>query len=336
MTDRSPHVGIGMPVHNAERYLRDALESFLAQTYSRFELTITDNASDDGTESICREYASRDDRIRYHRSELNVGAVRNFRRAFELSGGEYFAWAAHDDLRAPRFLEACVDALERRPEAVLCSTGIRIIDVDGNDIPESVWPPTTRPIEGPLRERVRALARARYWYDFYGLTRRSALGRTRLPLPVWGFDVVVLLELLLQGGVAFVPEQLFWYRVFPEKQQSEVAHGLAGPGERPVYSSWDELTAELLAAITRAPLPVRQRATLALDLLRNFAFGNELVSRGIRADGFPSARRALERGRPLRALELGALAGAVTATRHVPALLRAALRRSRQRPPQRL
>src|SRR5436305_4413473 len=99
----TPKVGVGMPVYNAERYLREALDSFLAQTYADFELTLVDNASDDGTEAICREYATRDDRVRYHRISENMGAVLNFRRAFELARGEYFAWAAHDDLRAPTF-----------------------------------------------------------------------------------------------------------------------------------------------------------------------------------------------------------------------------------------
>jgi glycosyltransferase involved in cell wall biosynthesis len=323
-------VGVGMPVYNAERYLREAIDSFLGQTYPNFELTITDNASTDATEAICREYAARDARVRYHRSERNLGAIRNFRRAFALADGEYFAWAAHDDLRAPTFLEACVGQLDARPDAVLCCTGIRIIDAEGREIPESVWPPTTRPVDGTLRDRVLALARARYWYDFYGLIRRSALERTRLPIAVWGFDVVVLLELLLQGEIAYVPSELFWYRVFPEKQQSDVAHGLAAPGEEDVYTSWSELSVELLAAIGRAPLPIRERAVFAREMLVNFSLRNELVSRGIGHDGLASARRALTRRRPLRALELAALTATVDLTRPLYWLRRARARLGRK------
>ena len=328
-----PRVGIGMPIYNAGPYLRETLNSFLAQTYADFELTISDNASDDGTDAICREYAARDERVRYHRSDRNRGAIHNFRRAFELARGEYFAWAAHDDLRAPTFLEACVAELDARPDAVLCCTGIHFIDAAGCDLPPSVWPPTPRPIGGTLHDRIRALARARYWYDFYGLTRRSALRRTRLPLGVWGFDVVVLAELLLQGDVAYVPEELFCYRVFPEKEQSEVAHGLAAPDEEVVYTSWSELTAELLAAIAAAPLPRRERVALQLDLLRNLALRNELVSRGIRRDGLASARRAWQRRERLRAGEIGALAAGVSVTRPVPWFRRAAsaLRREARR-----
>jgi glycosyltransferase involved in cell wall biosynthesis len=322
-----------MPVYNAERYLREALDSFLAQTYSDFELTITDNASDDDTEAICREYVDRDERVRYYRSDRNIGAIHNFRLAFELAQGEYFAWAAHDDLRAPHFLETCVLELDARPAAVLCCTGIRIIDADGRDIPAAVWPATTRPVGGTLRDRIRALARARYWYDFYGLSRRTALERTRLPMPVWGFDVVVLVELLLQGEVAYVPEELFWYRVFPEKQQSEVAQGLAAPGDEVVYTSWTELTVELLAAIARARLPLRERTALEFDLLVNFALRNELVSRGIWEDGVASGSRAFGRRRPLRAAELVTLVAAVGVTRQLHGLAReiAAIRRKLHR-----
>jgi glycosyltransferase involved in cell wall biosynthesis len=63
-----PRVRIGLPAYNGERHLPAALDSLLAQTYGDFELIISDNASTDRTEEICREYAARDSRIRYHRS----------------------------------------------------------------------------------------------------------------------------------------------------------------------------------------------------------------------------------------------------------------------------
>src|SRR5579859_2443011 len=121
-------VSIGMPLYNAERYLVEALDSLLAQDYSNLEVIISDNASSDGTEAICRNYAARDVRIAYHRSEVNHGAVWNFNRVFELAAGDYFMWAAYDDTRAPTFVSACVTALEGRPEAALCCTGVGFID----------------------------------------------------------------------------------------------------------------------------------------------------------------------------------------------------------------
>jgi len=115
MSGRSPElplVSIGLPVHNAARYLHEAVDSLLGQDYPNVEVIVSDNASVDATQQICMEYAARDDRLLYHRVERNMGAVWNFTRVFELARGEYFMWAAFDDIRDPRYVGACVAALE--------------------------------------------------------------------------------------------------------------------------------------------------------------------------------------------------------------------------------
>ena len=90
-------VSIGMPVYNGEKFIREALDSLLAQTFTDFELIISDNASTDGTEAICREYAARDSRIRCVRQSENRGACANFQFVLDEAKGEYFMWAAADD-----------------------------------------------------------------------------------------------------------------------------------------------------------------------------------------------------------------------------------------------
>ncbi|MFA5300916.1 MAG: glycosyltransferase family 2 protein [Lutibacter sp.] len=92
-----PIVSIGMPVYNGEKFIREALDSLLAQTFTDFELIISDNASTDGTEAICREYAVCDSRIRYVRQSENRGACYNFQFVLDEAKGEYFMWAAADD-----------------------------------------------------------------------------------------------------------------------------------------------------------------------------------------------------------------------------------------------
>lgn len=79
-------------------------------------------------------YGLLDPRLRYYRAPTNLGAVWNFNRVFELASGEYFMWAAFDDLRAPRYVSACVAKLESNPEAVLCCTGVGFIDEGGQQI----------------------------------------------------------------------------------------------------------------------------------------------------------------------------------------------------------
>ncbi|GAF67255.1 unnamed protein product, partial [marine sediment metagenome] len=119
MADNRPLVSIGMPVYNGERYIRQALDTLVAQTFTDFELIISDNASIDSTSEICLEYAARDKRIRYYRNERNMKTAWNFNRVFELSSGEYFMCASHDDWWAPNYLSSCLEALSSSESIVL-------------------------------------------------------------------------------------------------------------------------------------------------------------------------------------------------------------------------
>ncbi|HKJ45099.1 MAG TPA: glycosyltransferase family 2 protein, partial [Balneolales bacterium] len=111
-----PRVSIGMPVYNGENYIERAISSILAQTYKDFELIISDNASTDKTQEICKMFVGRDNRVRYHRNSKNIGAARNYNIVFRLSRGKYFKWAAHDDELAPAFLEDAVNVLEKNKD----------------------------------------------------------------------------------------------------------------------------------------------------------------------------------------------------------------------------
>lgn len=127
MANNKPQLTIGLPVYNGQKYVRQAIESILAQTYRDFELIISDNASTDRTEEICREFL-KDPRVRYYRSKKNNGGAWNWNRVFELSSGLYFKWAAHDDTHAPEFVERCIHELEKDPAIVLCHSKDAIID----------------------------------------------------------------------------------------------------------------------------------------------------------------------------------------------------------------
>ena len=111
MSHSQPTVSIGMPVYNGGKYIRDALDSLLAQTFTNFELIISDNASTDRTEQICREYADRDARIQYVRQPVNRGATANFQFVLDEAAGEYFMWAAYDDYWKPHFIAHALSAM---------------------------------------------------------------------------------------------------------------------------------------------------------------------------------------------------------------------------------
>lgn len=325
-----PLVSIGLPVYNGERYLRQTLDSLLGQDYGNLELILSDNASTDSTAAICQEYAARDARVRYYRLRRNVGAVQNFRHVFRQAHGPYFMWAAFDDLRDPLYVSACVTALEARPDAVACCTGLRLIDEDGQPVDEAAWTHGIRPVGRSAWQRVQAIAQATYWYDFYALTRTQQLAQTRLPLPVWGYDVVVLLELCLRGPVLLVPQPLFAYRVFTHKTQQDLARGLeSGQVAGAVPVSWGRMILEMTRSIWRAPLPTATKLRLTLPFLWEFCGRNAVVSSFIQAEGAAAVRRALtERayGRSLILLGIAGLGSSQYLRRRIVAKLRKELR----------
>lgn len=129
----TPQISIGLPVFNGEGSLNLVLDSLLAQTVGDFELIISDNASTDQTESICRAYAEKDTRIRYIRQVVNLGAEANFLFVLERSVGKYFMWAAADDIRSADFIALNYEFLENHPGYV-CS--VSPVKFEGNNFNE--------------------------------------------------------------------------------------------------------------------------------------------------------------------------------------------------------
>lgn len=213
VADAVPRVSIGMPVYNGEDYLAQAIDSILAQEYADFELVISDNGSTDGTEAICREYAARDSRIRYHREERNRGAAWNFNYVVRLARGEFFRWACHDDSIAPSHLRRCIAVLEDAPPSVILAyTRSVLVDASGHDVGTFEDGLDTRGMAP--HERFRLVARRlRYTHVLYGLIRREALLRTRLLGAYESSDNVLVAELSLAGEFIEIPAYLFRRRI---------------------------------------------------------------------------------------------------------------------------
>src|SRR5262245_7281116 len=104
----APTASICLPVFNGDNFVRQTIRSILDQTFTDFELIISDNASTDGTAAICEQFVAQDPRVRYYRSDVNRGLAWNFNRAFELARGRYVAWIGHDDLMAADYIKRCV------------------------------------------------------------------------------------------------------------------------------------------------------------------------------------------------------------------------------------
>lgn len=211
LMDKSPKISIGLPVYNAEKYLRDALDSILCQTFTDFELIISDNASTDSTQIICEEYAARDARVRYFRNARNFGAAENFNKVFRLSRAEYFKWIAYDDMCLPGFLEKCLDVLERNPDVALCYPKTVLIDELGKEIRK--YDDRLHMMYGSPHERLRHyLTKVNLANAVFGVIRASVLRETSLLGKYFGADYILLMELCLRGKFYEVQEHLFLRR----------------------------------------------------------------------------------------------------------------------------
>jgi glycosyltransferase involved in cell wall biosynthesis len=211
-------VSIGLPVSNGEKYLKAALDSFLVQTFPHFEVIISDNASTDRTKEICLAYQAKDSRFRYFRNEKNIGSSRNYNRVFMLSSGEYFKWAANDDVIAPQFLDKCVRVLDQDPSIALCCSKAHCIDENGQLISNKDYE-MSRMLNINISSRkanVRFGALLSLLYPMspiFGIIRKSALEKTSLMTDYIGSDRNLLAEIGLAGRIYEIPEYLFFYRI---------------------------------------------------------------------------------------------------------------------------
>lgn len=269
-----PHVSIGLPVYNGEKYLKQALLSILSQSYTDFELIISDNASTDRTQAICQAYAAKDPRIRYYFNEKNLGAAPNHNRVFELASGEYFKWAGYDDIITADFLQRCVEVLDLKPEVVLCMPKTSFIDEHGNyigDQPIKIDISLTSP-----HERFGNLVQKLEVGDFiYGLMRSDAIRKTSLHGSYPSADLVFETELALYGQFYIIPESLFFRRKHSEQsikgkyaiERNRVAWFDTSLESKITLPKWLYLSG-YLRAIRNAPLTRRQRLFCYLQMVR--------------------------------------------------------------------
>lgn len=273
-----PLVSIGMPIYNADRYLTQALESVLAQDYSNLELVISDNGSSDGTQEICRQFADRDSRIRYLRHAQNQGMPWNFARVVQEAKGEYFMWAAHDDLFHPSYIRKCLEKLSAHPEAVLCCTEINFIDEEG--LPHSDWSKKRytnfETLGMTTPQRIHELISRLGWFATYGVMRLENAKKVSLGLNVYGYDVILIEEMLLLGDVVKVHEPLFSYRIVKSKSAEDYqtdfnAYDNPLPATKTPLA---DLAANLLRTVCRSSLPSGQKVEIFADFLVTISQSN--------------------------------------------------------------
>lgn len=198
-----PLVSVGVPTFDRADRLARSVESVLAQTHSRLQVTILDNASTDGTEEVARALATGDERVTYVRQPRNLGPEANFNSAFEAARGAFAMLVADDDLIAPDYVERCLGALAGDPGLSVAAGRARYLR-GGREVPFGT--PLELPHADPV-ERVRAYFET---VDdnapFYGLIRREALLAQPPLRRVLGFDWLRVAGLAFSGRIARVAE----------------------------------------------------------------------------------------------------------------------------------
>ena len=254
-----PRLSIGLPVYNGESLLPEAIEALLGQSYKDFELIISDNASNDRTAEICHGYEEQDSRVRYIRQSRNIGMVPNHNFLVGVARGEFFKWASYDDLYARDFLQRCVDALDKHPEAALAHAWCVLIDDAGEPVQFFRYPEATAAPRAPDRFRSMLFDGKGDWT--YAVFRTSILRQTPLHGTYHGGDRTLITEFALHGTLYQVPDWLFFRRDHPNRHLSTRGwsatfdHRRASRLRNPAIRLYAEYLRGYVSAVRRAPLP---------------------------------------------------------------------------------
>jgi len=208
MTDSTrPLVSVLMTAYNREAYLPSAIESVLSQWWSDFELVIVDDRSSDRTLDIAREYARRDQRIRVHANERNLGDYGNRNHAASLARGEFLKFQDSDDVMYPHCLTVMVGALQEEPRAGFGLSKSR------------AWPGGPVPMFLTPRQ---AYQREFLGFGMFMCGPAGALFRTEVFRELGGFqdfgapsDAIFWMRACARCPVLLLPADLFYYREHP-------------------------------------------------------------------------------------------------------------------------
>jgi glycosyltransferase involved in cell wall biosynthesis len=210
----APLVTIGMPTYNGQEYISIALDALLSQSYSQFEIIISDDASTDKTQQICQEYATRDERIHFIKQNRNLGFVKNFNYVLDKAKGDYFMWAGQDDLWDKNFVATLLELLQNNPNTVLAMSNFQNIHegkkyfVYKKTHFNNTW--------SKYKTLIHFLKTTNLSY-FYGLYKTSALKKAggyhadSRPIAK-SSDYVTIFRTLLDGKMVYTKEILFFKR----------------------------------------------------------------------------------------------------------------------------
>jgi glycosyltransferase involved in cell wall biosynthesis len=251
-----PTISVLMTAYNRERYIAEAIDSVLAQTYQDFELVVSDDCSSDRTLEIVNDYARRDRRIRVSVNERNLGDYGNRRQVASLAVGRYLKYHDSDDLMYRHCLQTMIEPLEAEPRAGFALAG-------GHHWPGGPCPMLLTPRLAYEREYLGS--------GLFHLGPACALFRAEVLRELGGFpetvhaaDYLFWIRACSRVNLLLVPSDLFYYRVHPDQEAAKPANDLAYAHSAAV--AWRMLNSDQ-CPLTGAPL-TRAKSNFAFTQAR--------------------------------------------------------------------
>jgi glycosyltransferase involved in cell wall biosynthesis len=273
-------ISIGLPVRNGEKTIEDVARSVLRQDYENLELIISDNASTDSTEAVCRELAAADDRVSYFRQPHDIGLASNFQWVKGHARGTFFRWIGDDDEIAPNYASRCAGAFADDPRLILVTTQMKYTERDGQTRSMHYDGTILSSDDAVTRfsEMLRLLTESYLLLDpLYGTFRRELMTLVPYKNMLRG-DEVFAAKMALAGPWAHIPEILA-HRHWDRIRGAQLTHLLG-------LRSWQRRAAsllqcrELLAAVREAELTPAQRRQARAAVLRFYVRRHRRVAVG--------------------------------------------------------
>ncbi len=214
-----PLVTVGMPIRNGGELLTAALDSILGQSYANLQVIVSDNCSNDQTAATIESYRARDPRVVYVRQTAPLKAIENFRFVLDQAQGEFFMWAAHDDVHSADYIEKLVDGLLAAPAALLAFGDLFVTGApDGSAVPKA-YNFSTEGLACAARMRKAAFTQC---FHIYGVWRTGELRRIPSPTNSWWPDLPIMLAAARLGPSKYVAGPRFFYYEVPKTNLQRV------------------------------------------------------------------------------------------------------------------
>ncbi len=208
-----PVISILLPVYNGERYLEEAINSALSQSFSDFELIMSDDDSKDGSREIIERFRKQDSRINFVRNEENKGLFANYNQCLSMASGKYIKPFAQDDIFAPAAIERMLELMEGDDSIALVSCACNIIDAQGQTAKtRSTFPKSTR-VKGKDAVLYNLLALTNWIGEPSTVMYRAQYAGTGFDTNHFHYgDLDMWLRVLLNGDYYFLSEPLSSFR----------------------------------------------------------------------------------------------------------------------------